>query len=163
VGLDSEMTTNMCVLKPSRVKLKQGNIFTLSICSKYYFGRIISREALAGWSMPRAILIYIFCGESQEMTTPDRSVMRLDNLLIPPVMTNTLPWSRGYFQTLRVEPLGDKDILPRHCFRSSNGKYYDEFANEIDGPVEPCGDWGLHSFKSIDDSVSDALGIPLAD
>jgi hypothetical protein len=75
-------------------------------------------------------------------------------------MTNTLPWSKGYFQTLENRPLGASDVLRSHCFRSSGGKYYDESCVELPGPKEPCGDWGLHSFRTIDDAVSDALGIP---
>lgn len=75
-------------------------------------------------------------------------------------MTNTLPWSRGYFETLENRPLETGEVLREHCFRSSKGKYYDEHSNELSGPVEPCGDWGLQSYRTIDDEISDALGIP---
>jgi hypothetical protein len=76
------------------------------------------------------------------------------------MMTNTLPWSKGYFETVAHLPLSAEDVLPRHCFRSSSGKYFDEICNELPREEQPCGDWGLHSFRTIDDDVSDALGIP---
>ncbi|HEY0494333.1 MAG TPA: hypothetical protein VGD48_01240, partial [Kutzneria sp.] len=68
--------------------------------------------------------------------------------------------SRGYFQTISNAPFNAGEVLKRHCFRSFAGKYYNEFAEELPEAIEPCGDWGLHSFRTIDDAVSDALGIP---
>ena len=55
-------------------------------------------------------------------------------------------------------PIGDGDVLDQHCFRRLNGEYLDECSNQLPGPVEPVGDFGLHSFRTIDDEISDALG-----
>jgi len=53
------------------------------------------------------------------------------------------------------------DLVAQHCFLSAGrGRYFDEDFNELPGPVEPCGDWGLHGYRTLDDEVSDALGIP---
>jgi len=156
----TDVLTNMQVLKPSRVKPRLGDLFILYIEGRYLFGRVINTEAKAGWSMPGAILIYIYRSESTTIEPPDRSKLKPANLLLPPMMTNRLAWSKGYFQTISNVPLEPDDVLPQHCFRSANGDYFDEFATEIPRAVEPCGDWGLHSFRTIDDEVSDALGIP---
>lgn len=129
---------------------------------QFRFGRVISTEAMAGWSMPGATLVYIFRTTCDALVAPNPHVTRPDNLLVAPVMTNRLPWSRGYFQTVDQRPLAAEDVLPQHCFRSSAGRYFDEHATELSGPVEPCGDWGLHSFRTIDDDVSGALGIARA-
>ena len=67
-------------------------------------------------------------------------------------------WSEGVFETVGNIPLGDGDVLDQHCFRRWNGKYFDECSNQLPGPVEPVGDFGLHSFRTIDDDISDALG-----
>jgi hypothetical protein len=88
--------------------------------------------------------------------------MTTERLLVPPMMTNNLPWSRGYFQTLVNLPIEAGEALSRHCFRSSAGRYYDELTNELPGAIEPVGEWGLASFRSIDDIVSSALGLTLA-
>lgn len=156
------MATNLEVLKPSRSKPKAGDIFAMRLGDEFRFGRVISTEALAGWSMPGAILIYVFRTSASELTVPEEDVTRIDNLLIAPVMTNRIPWSRGYFQTIGNRPLAPADVLAQHSFRSSNGRYFDEGARELPGPVEPCGDWGLHSYRTIDDEISGALGLPTA-
>ena len=80
---------------------------------------------------------------------------------MPPIMTNRPPWSHGYFRILGNLPLRD-EVLARHCFRDSRGRYLDERQHEMPGPVEPCGDRALFSFRGIDRRVSDAIGIPRA-
>ena len=85
------------------------------------------------------------------------------SLLVAPIMTNRLGWSRGYFETVANEPVGEDDVLQPNCFYSySFRRYYDEYNHELPERVEPCGVYGLHSFRTIDDEVSKALGIPLA-
>ena len=156
------MRTNLQVLKPSRIKPKQGDVFARHIRDQYLFGRVISTEAMAGWSMPGAILIYIFRIAQRSLTAPSPEATRPENLIIAPAMINRLPWSRGYFQTVERRLLVDGDVLGQHCFRSSSGRYFDEHATELPSVVEPCGNWGLHSFRTIDDELSGALGISLA-
>ena len=57
-------------------------------------------------------------------------------------------------------------MLPVHCFVSNvyrdGPRYFDEFRNQLPGPVPPVGVAGLHSYRTIDDEISRALGIPLA-
>lgn len=77
-------------------------------------------------------------------------------------MTNRLLWRRGYFKTVARDALDPGVALPQHCFSSSGQRYFDEYSNELAGPIEPVGQWGLQSFRTIDDAVSRALGIELA-
>ena len=75
-------------------------------------------------------------------------------------MTNRLGWTRGYFQTVATGPLEPAMRLEQHCFwTSTREKCFDEFSNELPGPVEPVGSWGLANFRTIDDDLSRALGI----
>ena len=60
----------------------------------------------------------------------------------------------GVFETVGNVLLGDGDVLDQHCFRRWNGKYFDECSNQLPGPMEPVGDFGLHSFRTIDDDIS---------
>jgi hypothetical protein len=140
-----------------------GDIFVmLPPDGKYLFGRVVSTSALAGPSMP-ANLIYVFKARSPVKSIPDASELRTDRFLIAPLMINRLPWSKGYFETLANRRLGEDEILKQHCFRSSEGRwYYDEHCRELSGPIEPCGRWGMHSYRTLDDDISKALGIPLA-
>ena len=159
----TEVQTNLRVLKPSRKKLHAGDVFTMQLPDEdFLFGRVVSTEAK--WALAasaNAILIYVYRHRSRVAEVPVGSAMRPSELLVPPIMINRLPWSRGYFQTLSRVPLESEDVLPQHCFHSaSRGRYYDEHGNELWGPTQPVGDHGLHSFRTVDDLISDALGIP---
>ena len=158
------VTTNLRVLSPSRQRPRPGDLFALCPADDLYlFGRVINTEAWAGPPMPHAILIYIYEIQGNQSVPRDRGELTRDRLLVPPIMTNRLPWSRGYFQTIANSPLLPGDAFERHCFRDSlRGICFDEFTNRLSRCVEPCGELGLHSFRTIDDAISQALGIPLA-
>lgn len=153
--------TNLQVLAPSRRAPRAGDIFVCRPAGRgYFFGRVVRTDAKIKY-MSDSILIYVFAIESESKVPPERlSIMRL---LIPPLMTNRLPWSRGYFEFVanRGFELGER--LPIHCFYSAAfGRLFDDDGNELDKKVEPCGLSGLDSYRTIDDAISRALGIPLA-
>lgn len=157
-------STNIQILKPSRKQVQPGDVFAVGLPDgTYLFGRVVSTNAqwtLAVGADP-AILIYLYRDRSGTKALPDRSAIRPDRLLVSPILTNRLPWSRGYFETLANVPLERDDVLLQHCFLSaSRGRYYDDDGNELAGACEPVGDYALHSFRTIDDQISDALGIP---
>jgi hypothetical protein len=156
--------TNLRVLKPSRKVPRAGDVFVMQLPDdRYLCGRVMSTNAMAGESMPGAILIYVYRQRFNSKTLPERSQLSRDQLLVSPMMTNRLPWSKGYFETVAHWPLEHMDALPQHCFLSAaRGRYFDEKGNELAGPVEPVGDYGLHSFRTIDDAVSAALGFDRA-
>ena len=69
----------------------------------------------------------------------------------------------GYFEPCGHAELTDDDVLPQHCFYDPlRRRYLDDNNHVIVGPVAPVGEWGLQSFRTIDDAVSQALGIPPA-
>jgi hypothetical protein len=160
----TEVETNLRVLKPSRKKPQPGDVFAMQLPDEtFLFGRVVSTQAkwtLAAGADP-AVLIYVYRERSSIAELPDGAVLKPSRLLVSPIMTNQRPWSKGYFQTLANLPLGPGDVLAQHCFLSaSRGRYFDEHGNELRGPVEPVGDHALQSFRTIDDQVSDAVGIP---
>jgi hypothetical protein len=152
----------MRILKPSRKKPVVGDVFAIQLPDeKFLFGRLVSTEAqwALGEGVKPALLIYIYRVRSATKVLPERSVLGPENLLVSPIMTNRLPWSRGYFETIGNLPPEPGELLEQHCFLSSvRGEYFDDKGNELPGAVEPVGDWGLHSFRTIDDQISDALG-----
>jgi len=112
--------------------------------------------------MPGSNLVYIYSERGPSATEPDIDRLTPDRLLMAPLFINRLPWSRGYFLTVANRPIAPGDLLPQHCFRRFNGTYLDEQGRTLEGPVEPCGEWGLASFRMVDDGISEALGLPFA-
>lgn len=152
---------NLRVLKRSRSKPDPGDIFVMQLPDDaYLFGRVILADLPHGKApMPGAYLIYVYRERAVGKAPPvDR--LTPDRLLLPPVFINRMPWTKGYFETVRKQALSSGDLLGQHCFRDFTGSYFDETGRKLPGPVEPCGDWGLSSYRWLDDHISDALGIP---
>ena len=149
---------NLVVLRRSRPLLKAGDIFVMRPpMDGYLFGRVIDVDAnLFGFG--KGILLYIYKTRSA-LKVPVPVLLR-DEMLVPPVITNRLAWTRGYFENVEYRPLTSSDRLPQHCFKNSFGKYFDEKGNTLQRPVEPVGAWALASFRTIDIRLSNALGIP---
>lgn len=155
----TDVVTNMRVLSPSRRRLQAGDVFvTLWPDDDYLFGRVVDTEADAGFSTYDMNLIYVYSVRSREPELPEREELRPDRLLIPPLIINRLPWSRGYFQTIANVDLDETDLLAQHCFEDWQGKLRDEKGRPLASRSEPCGQAGLHSFRTFDDDVSRALG-----
>ena len=154
---------NLELLRPSRRRLAAGDVFVVKpIRHPFLFGRIIRTDAaLFGQGN---LLLYFYDAWSDD--AQDIPALARDRLLIPPVVTNRLGWSRGFFNHVENRPLTRGDVLSVHCFVSNvyrdGPRYFDEFRNQLPGPVPPVGEAGLHSYRTIDDEISRALGIPLA-
>jgi len=150
---------NMKVLKRQR-KLVVGDIFALQILPKqYHFGRIIRLDAKIV-AFRDCILGYVYNATSDSKT--DIPELSKNDLLIRPFMTNQQPWTKGYFEIVRREPLEPEDVLTPHCFEL-NGMFFDEYNNRLPERIEPCGFHGLGSYRTIDVEISRALGIPLSE
>lgn len=164
MGTLSMSEPNMRVLRLSRPKLRDGDVFVLSPGDgPFLFGRVIDADLPRTRApMPESNLIYVYRYRSDK-PAPDRSEMVPDALLIPPVYINRMPWTKGYFQNIDHWPLSDADLLDQHCFWSGVWeKYVDEKFNELPAKVDPCGHWALDSYRTFDDTVSEALEIPPA-
>ena len=151
---------NLTVLRKTRPVLDPGDIFVMQPPDgAFLYGRVIAIDASIGPIEP-CILIYVYRARSNEKSRIPELVR--EQLLVPPIMTNRRPWTMGYFEPLEKRPLQPVDRLSQHCFKDSRGWYFDENSNRLAKPIEPVGTWGLDSFRTIDDAVSTALGIPLA-
>jgi hypothetical protein len=160
-----DIRTNMKTLRKQRARPKAGDVFVLQMPdSLYTFGRVIADDAR--WTLdrdaPLVPLIYIFKMRSTEALDPGAEELVPEDLLLAPIMTNWQPWTRGLFQTLVNRPVRTDERLSQHCFIDvTHGEYRDELGSYLPGPIEPVGDYMLHSFRTIDDAVSEALGFDL--
>ncbi len=154
-----EVRTNLRVLRPSRKRRRPGDIFVYKMPDGLFrFGRLIATDA-SPLGVP-ANLVY-FYRRASHSAQPVAGVSPHE-LLVPPVITNQKPWTLGYFEVVESRPLESCDRLLRHCFRDTRGQYFDEHGNQLPERLEPCGEWGLHSYRTIDDLLSDALGLARA-
>jgi len=160
----AQKPTNLRVLAPSRKKIHRGDIFRMMTSGeRCLFGRVVGtpNEVDAPFLGP-AYFIYVYDLVSFSPQPPSLDALRPGGLLFSPLFTNRLPWSYGLFETLSSLGQSKSDVLERHCFiHRPSGRYFDEYGNELPEPVEPCGSLGLSSYRTIDDRVSRALGIPL--
>lgn len=155
---------NLEPLEPSRKRIRPGDIFVVRpVGREYLFGRVIDVDAHVLTPEMKAILMYIhYAWSASKREVPPLS---RDRLLIPPVMINRLGWSRGFMETVEHRPLGAGEIFPSHCFvyeRPAGPRYFDERGHELPGPSGPVGLAALSSYRSLDDKISRALGIPLS-
>lgn len=158
-----EPRLNMDVLKKKKPKLAVGDIFTYRMMdSRYYFGRVVLNGHEKG-PTPGAHLLYFYKFYQNE-PVPDLEQMKLSDLLIPPVWTNSQAWLRGYFLNVGKKIFTEGELPLIHCFYSvaHGGKYVDQDRHILNRRYDPCGDWMLVSYRWIDDHISDALEIPRA-
>lgn len=158
---DQSTAMNLEVLKKSRRSPEVGDVFVmLPPDGAFLFGRVVDTNA-DPLGVGGAVLIYVYRVRS-DTKTPIPELLR-QQMLVPPMMTNKQPWTRGYFEHVENRPIDPRERLAQHCFVDTRGWYFDSTGRRLPGPTEPVGQWGLHSYRTIDDEISKALGIPLAE
>lgn len=155
--------TNLRVLKKTKRKPEAGDIFVFQLeplPDKYFFGRVVATDTTIGNIKEiGVVLIYLYRNFSIDKTNIPS--LKTSDLLVPPIGTNTLAWTRGYFETVTSGVNSKEDVLQQHCFLDPlRGWYFDEYSNRLPGPIEPVGIDGLSGISSIDIKISKALGLP---
>jgi hypothetical protein len=155
---------NFRLLRPSRSRLHAGDVFTMQLPDgRYLFGRVVRTDA--NCFAPGCILVYVFRYLSESPTPPPRLYVK--DLLIPPGTINRLGWSRGYFMTVETRPFEDGERMRVHYFkerRFGDVRFLDEDRQPLERPPDgtKVGWAGLGNYRTLDDQVSDALGLPPA-
>lgn len=163
--VNAENKYALMVISPYRKKIRPGDIFAMKFGDEFYLhGRVIRDDAYwtpSGADAGLAILVYIYDHIAKSIEDYSIGVLTTTNLLIPPVMTNKLAWTRGYFTTVDHSPLKSSDTLARHVFRNSDKPdwYFDESGQEVSAWDGPIGVYGLASFRAVERVVLDALGL----
>jgi Immunity protein 26 len=161
---------NFLPQRPYRKKLHPGDIFTMRLPDgRYLFGRVVRTDA--DCFGPTCILVYVFRYLSESNSPPDRLLVQ--DLLVPPQLVNRLGWSRGYFETIGNRPFADGELMPVHYFRRVRHRdlaeppvitYIDEDQKAVPQPPDGVlvGGAGLGNYRTVDDAIAVALGIPVA-
>lgn len=145
------------IVSRSLKKPKVGDVFVYSFDHKeYFFGSVIKTDVNAG-GFPGAILIYAYnTSSNSKQPTPKLSK---DDLLVPPVMINPMPWTRGYFEVVEHVNLTKEDIYDKHIFKQDESVKggINEYGIHSDKFVPNCGYGGLSSYLSFETRVLNAL------
>ncbi|WP_420000734.1 Imm26 family immunity protein [Asticcacaulis excentricus] len=157
--------TNFQFIRRNRKPLAVGDVFALQLPGgKYLHGCIIICGAKTG-PMPGANLLYIYKDQSDDIE-PKFENLRPHNLLIPPVWTNRMAWTRGYFVPVGRMEVTSSQRLRSHCFWSvARKRYLSETGVRCSWLQRVLntkfrGSWGLTSYLGIDDCISEAIGLP---
>lgn len=159
--------TNIVKGKNTRRKPETGDIFAFQLeqfPNRFYFGRVVATDTTIGNMPGEVILIYVYKNFSSEKN--NIPLFSPFELLVPPIGTNALPWTHGYFEVVKSSRNEDSDLLSQHCFfgppiiKGGQPRYFDEYSRRLPSPVEPMGIYGLSGMGAIDDDISKALGIP---
>lgn len=144
--------------KPTR-----GDVFSMQRGeSDFMFGRVVDGPLPNGSApMPGCYLVYIYVSK-RSTPEPDLDELTPSNLLLPPVFINQRGWTKGYFVSVANAPVGPSDRLHQHCFARHDGTLLDESGTRLDSRTEPCGEWGMGNHRTLDDAMSDALGVTRA-
>jgi len=158
---------NLRVLQPSRKRIREGDIFSLSPADGMFLhGAVVSIGANWSDSAPPCNMIYIYSVVSPNDAPPKIEELTPDSLLIPPELINNLPWRRGYFKSVGHCDVSCLNTLPVHAFYSNTERrLYDESGRPLHAdsipPGIPIGIRGLGSFATVDSEVSRALRLPV--
>ncbi|MGB4762207.1 MAG: hypothetical protein WBP12_02510 [Candidatus Saccharimonas sp.] len=155
--------TNIIAGPSSRKRGHAGDGFFLEVQGiGFLVGRLLSTDAFWSVGQSGANMVQIFNTVFNSREEAFRG--RVENLLIAPVLTNNLPWSKGYFQALPEEATTTfaTPHMNYHFFHAQTAAYYDHTGRVVPHPEQPVGEFLLDSYLTIDDKVSDALGIERA-
>lgn len=170
--------TNLQIQSPSRSEIERGDLFVAALRDTtaangisgslgsnreivYVYGRVMATDLLLG-SIEGSLLIYLYADTGRRKVIPPIDVRLAANLLVPPILTNRLLWTRGYFETIGNVDIGEGEELERHCFKTVRGTFVDECSNPVADPPPMVGWHELASYRSVDEQISDALGIERA-
>ncbi|MBS3120747.1 hypothetical protein J4420_03450 [Candidatus Woesearchaeota archaeon] len=153
----------MSLFSKSRKKPRIGDVFVLSFPGGMYcFGRVIQNNAIM-CKAPIFNLVYIYKYIKKDKNDVPQD-LGVQNLLLPPIVTNNQGWLRGYFETIKTVDIHEGEVLPIHCFENddfSPAKYFDEDEKELNTKYTICGSYGLASFWYVYKQVSKKLNLPL--
>lgn len=136
-------------------RARVGDVFVLSVeDGKYLFGRVAKKGVL----YRPALLLYIYAVEATKPSPVPESLAR-DSLLVPPILTNQIGFTEGFFQILSSGPIQPEDIFEKHCFVNPFGAYLDEAGQRVDAPFEPLARTALAGYGAVGIRVVKALGI----
>lgn len=150
-------------MNKSKKQPKEGDVFLVQpFYHMYYYGKVIqvyvqSRDSCVNGM--NLIFIYDKCADDKSIPS------NLDqcSFLIPPIIINKLPWSRGYFETIGNVPVTDQEKAMPFGFWSFQKKMFvDVNGNPLTYKPQCWSDYGLASYAVVGEKIQAALKAPNA-
>ncbi|HEY0838816.1 MAG TPA: hypothetical protein VGD74_01385 [Vulgatibacter sp.] len=116
--------------------------------SFHLFGVVIANDAVVGpWK--NCVLAYLYDLRSEEPVAPGKDDFLRAELLVPPFITNRVPWLEGYFETVGLVDVGGIR-MGCHSFRHPIfGYLMDEYGNTLREPCGVVGEWSLMGYRGV--------------
>jgi hypothetical protein len=154
---------NLEFLETSKKKIKTGDVFVVKPPKmKFYYGIVANSNA--NLFHVDGILHLQFFDFSTDDYGSISDKLHDSKLLFPPVLTNRLGWSKGYFKTIGNISIENFKTIKEASFYYYNGEIFDDNSNQLSQPysLETTGSFAVTSYLNIDNLISLRLGIPLA-
>lgn len=152
-------TTHMRRYAGSRKRPQTGDVFEFEMPDGLHsFGRVIDDEAEWGaGSRDTCLLVYLFRGRF-EHADPDRAAMKVSELAMPPLLTDSRAWAAGCFRTVTNLQVTPDERLSQHAFLHRNGTVFDERGRQLAADTPPNADLMFSPFRSIDAKIALRFG-----
>lgn len=151
--MDKEFS-ELIPMTPSRKRLREGDVFLLQpLPGVFYCGKIIRLRVESRDGFVNGMnLIYIYNRRSPDRSLPDD--LDAAPLLIPPVVVNRLPWSRGYFETIGNLPVTRRERELSFGFRDFlHKRFVDVSGAPLAGEPACWTDYGLAGYALVGELV----------
>ena len=137
---------------------KEGDIFLVQpLMNMYYYGKVIQTQIQSKDSFVNGMnLIFIYNKYTTDQSIPED--LNDAGFLIPPIIINNLPWSRGYFQTIGTAPVTEREKSMSYGFWSFLKKsFVDVQGVPLAYRPQYWSDYGLASYAVIGEKIQTAL------
>lgn len=150
--------TELIPMGKSRKPPKEGDVFLVQPFSRvYYYGKVIRTHLESADSCVRGMnLIFLYDRRADGRDIPDE--LGGGDFLIPPVIINRLPWSRGYFETVGNAPVTEDEKNASYGFWSFQKKRFVDVGGVPLARKPRCwSDYGLASYAVVGEKIQAAL------
>lgn len=145
-------------MEPSRKRPKEGDVFlTQPFLGTYYYGKVIQTRIKSEDSCVNGMnLIFLYNRLADGRTVPDD--LGEEDFLIPPVIINKLPWSRGYFETIGNAAVTESERNRSYGFWRFQTKTFVDVTGAPLAEKPLCwSDHGLASYAVVGERIQAAL------
>ncbi|TCN60759.1 hypothetical protein D0809_02535 [Flavobacterium circumlabens] len=154
----AEKITVIPVNKKHKEWPKEGDVFYFSLSDGRFGYGMVSLGKIDVGPFKNAILIYIYNNFTPLLD--ENTSLNKHNLLLPPIITDTSCWKKGYFAKIRNLEKNEMDTYPHHYFKNPiRNKIYDHNGDSITTLIDkiPVGRESIQFHSNIISSIESII------